>query len=72
MNHADIGPSTTGTLVGIASTFGMIAGVAGNAVSGYVLDITDSWLLVFHISAGLIVIGGLIYLFWASDQKQFD
>ena len=70
--HADIGPSTTGTLVGIASTFGMIAGVVGNAVSGYVLDITNSWTFVFHIAASLIVIGGLIYLFFASDQKQFD
>ena len=72
VNHADIGPSTTGTLVGIASTFGMIAGVVGNAVSGYVLDITNSWTLVFHIAASLIVVGGLIYLFFASDQKQFE
>ena len=46
VNHADIGPSTTGTLVGIASTFGMIAGVVGNAVSGYVLDVTNSWTLI--------------------------
>ena len=72
VNHADIGPNTTGTLVGIASTFGMIAGVVGNAVSGYVLDVTNSWTLVFHIAASLIVIGGLIYLFFASDQKQFE
>ena len=72
VNHADIGPSTTGTLVGIASTLGMIAGVVGNAVSGYVLDVTNSWTLVFHIAASLIVIGGLIYLFFASDQKQFE
>ncbi len=72
VNHADIGPSTTGTLVGIASTFGMIAGVVGNAVSGYVLDVTNSWTLIFHFAACLIVIGGLIYLIFASDQKQFD
>ena len=71
VNHADIGPSTTGTLVGIASTFGMIAGVVGNAVSGYVLDITNSWTLVFHIAASLIVVGGVIYLFFASYQRQF-
>jgi hypothetical protein len=50
----------------------MIAGVVGNAVSGYVLDVTNSWTLVFHIAASLIVIGGLIYLFFASDQKQFE
>ena len=72
VNHADIGPNTTGTLVGIASTFGMIAGVVGNSISGYVLENTDSWTLVFHIAAGLIVAGGLIYLIFASDQKQFD
>ena len=72
VNHADIAPNSTGTLVGVASTFGMIAGVIGNAISGYLLDITDSWVLIFHIAAVLLVIGGLIYLVFASDQKQFD
>ena len=72
VNHADIGPNTTGTLVGIASTFGMIAGVVGNAISGYLLDVTNSWTLIFHIAATLIVIGGLIYLLFASDEKQFN
>ena len=72
VNHADIGPNSTGTLVGVASTFGMIAGVIGNAVSGLILEITNSWTLIFHIAASLIVVGGLIYLLFASDQKQFD
>jgi ACS family sodium-dependent inorganic phosphate cotransporter len=72
VNHADIAPNATGTLVGIASTFGMIAGVIGNIVSGYVLEITESWTFVFHIAASLIVVGGLIYLLFASDQRQFE
>ena len=72
VNHADIAPNSTGTLVGVASTFGMIAGVFGNAISGYLLDITDSWMLIFHISAVLLVFGGIIYIFFASDQKQFE
>ena len=72
VNHADIGPNSTGTLVGVASTFGMIAGILGNAVSGLVLEITNSWTLIFYIAASLIVMGGLIYLLYASDQKQFD
>ena len=62
VNHADIGPNSTGTLVGVASTFGMIAGILGNAVSGLVLEITNSWTLIFYIAASLIVMGGLIYL----------
>tara|TARA_B100000674_G_C37908990_1_gene947629 strand:- start:25 stop:1278 length:1254 start_codon:yes stop_codon:yes gene_type:complete len=72
VNHADIAPNSTGTLVGVASTFGMVAGVIGNAISGYLLDITQSWILIFHIAAVLLVFGGLIYMFYASDQKQFD
>ena len=72
VNHADIGPNATGTLVGIASTFGMIAGIFGNIISGYVLEVTESWTLVFHIAACLIVIGGVIYALFASDQRQFD
>ena len=72
VNHADIGPNSTGTLVGVASTFGMIAGILGNAIAGLVLEITNSWSLIFYIAASLIVMGGLIYLLYASDQKQFD
>ena len=72
VNHADIGPNSTGTLVGVASTFGMNAGILGNAISGLVLEITNSWTLIFYIAASLIVMGGLIYLLYASDQKQFD
>ena len=72
VNHADIGPNSTGTLVGVASTLGMIAGILGNAISGLVLEITNSWTLIFYIAASLIVMGGLIYLLYASDQKQFD
>ena len=72
VNHADIGPNSTGTLVGVASTFGMIAGILGNAVSGLVLEITNSWTLIFYIAASLIVMGGLIYLLYASDQKQVE
>ena len=72
VNHADIGPNSTGTLVGVASTFGMIAGILGNAVSGLVLEITNSWTLIFYIAASLIVMGGLTYLLYASDQKQFE
>ena len=72
VNHADIGPNSTGTLVGVASTFGMIAGILGNTVSGLVLEITNSWTLIFYIAASLIVMGGLIYLLYASDQKQFE
>ena len=59
-------------LVGIASTLGTAAGVLGNIISGIVLDLTQSWTLVFFIAAGLLVFGGFFYLLFASDKKQFD
>ena len=72
VNHADLGPKSTGTLVGIASTLGTAAGVLGNIVSGIVLDLTQSWTFVFFIAAGLLIFGGIFYLLFASDKKQFD
>ena len=72
VNHADIAPNSTGTLVGVASTFGMFAGVIGNAISGYLLEISGSWTLIFHIAAVLLFFGGFIYVLFASDQKQFE
>ena len=72
VNHADIAPNSTGTLVGVASTFGMLAGVIGNAISGYLLDISGSWTLIFHIASVLLLLGGFIYVLFASDQEQFE
>ena len=72
VNHADLGPKYTGTLVGISGSIGMIAAIFSPMVAGLVLEVTNSWNLIFYICSGILVFGGLFYLKFASASKQFN
>ena len=72
VNHADLGPKYTGSLVGISGSIGMIAAILSPIVAGTVLEITNSWTMIFYICSGVLVFGGIFYLIFASATRQFD
>ena len=72
VNHADLGPKYTGTLVGISGSIGMIAAIFSPMVAGLVLEVTSSWDVIFYICSGILVFGGLFYLKFASASRQFN
>ena len=72
VNHADLGPKYTGTLVGISGSIGMIAAILSPLAAGTILQISSSWNLIFYVCAGVLVFGGTFYLLFASASKQFD
>jgi len=72
VNHADLGPKYTGTLVGISGSIGMIAAIFSPMVAGLVLELTNSWDVIFYICSGILVFGGLFYLKFASASRQFN
>ena len=72
VNHADLGPKYTGSLVGISGSIGMIAAILSPIVAGTVLEITNSWSIIFYICAGMLIFGGIFYFIFASANKQFD
>ena len=72
VNHADIGPKYTGRLMGITNTFAAIPGLVGGILTGIILDVTNSWDMVFYVTAGVTFFGGVFYLLFASTEKQFD
>ncbi|MEE2785052.1 MAG: ACS family MFS transporter [Pseudomonadota bacterium] len=72
INHMDIAPNHAGKLMGITNTFGTIPGIIGVTVSGYILEATGSWALVFQVAGGVTVVGLVFYLLLASGDKQFD
>ncbi|MFT4713383.1 MAG: MFS family permease, partial [Candidatus Azotimanducaceae bacterium] len=72
VNHADIGPKYTGRLMGITNTFAAIPGLVGGILTGIILDVTNSWDMVFYVTAGVTFFGGAFYLIFASTEKQFD
>ena len=72
VNHADLGPKFTGSLVGISGSFGMIAAIFSPMVAGYLLEITNSWSVIFYICSAILLFGGFFYLKFASASKQFE
>jgi MFS family permease len=72
VNHADLGPKYTGTLVGISGSIGMIAAIFSPMVAGLVLEVTSSWDIIFYICSGILVFGGLFYLKFGSADRQFS
>ena len=56
----------------ITNTFAAIPGLVGGILTGVILDVTNSWDMVFYVTAGVTFFGGLFYLLFASTEKQFD
>ena len=47
VNHADLGPKYTGSLVGISGSIGMLSAIMSPIAAGYILEITNSWNSIF-------------------------
>ena len=72
VNHADLGPKYTGSLVGISGSLAMIAAILSPIAAGFILELTNSWNLIFFICSSVLVFGGTYYLIFSSADKQFD
>src|SRR5690606_33008518 len=72
VNHMDIAPRHAVKLMGITNTAGSISGVIGVYLSGYILQATNSWLLVFQVAAGVTFLGLVVYLLFASSEKIYE
>jgi predicted MFS family arabinose efflux permease len=71
-NHMDVAPKHAGALMGLSNTAGTLPGIIGVYVSGLILEATQSWQLVFQVAAAIYVFGMIVYLVFASVEKQFD
>ena len=72
INHMDIAPQHSGTLMGITNTAGTIPGIIGVSVSGWILQTTGSWAILFSVAAGVTVFGLIFYLLFGSGERQFE
>ena len=72
VNHLDIGPRYAGILLGLSNTAGTIPGIVGVTLTGYILDVTGSWGLVFSIAAGIYLFGLLVWLLFATGERVFE
>ena len=57
--------------MGLSNTAGTIPGVIGVTFSGWLVDVTGSWSIVFLVAAGLKVFGLAFFLAFAKGDEQF-
>ena len=64
----DVAPSYAGQLFGISNTFGTVAGIVGNVLTGWLWHWTGSLGTVFATCVALNVCGAVVYcLFGTTD-----
>ncbi|CAJ1959722.1 unnamed protein product [Cylindrotheca closterium] len=82
INMIDVGgPDHAGSIMSISNSIGTLPGILGNVVTGYLLQQQQqqgtsgkesSWIPVFHLASAVSAIGGVIFLFGATDRNVFD
>lgn len=70
-NHQDIGPAYSGVLLGISNTGAAIPGIVGVALTGFILDSTGSWSLVFNIAIFFYTLGTAVYNSLGTGERVF-
>lgn len=70
-NHADIGPNYAGVLLGLSNTAGVLAGVIGTAVTGWMLK-SLGWAWVWKVAVAINVVGAVWYATFATGERVLD
>ncbi|KAG2453915.1 hypothetical protein HYH02_002118 [Chlamydomonas schloesseri] len=68
-SHLDIAPRNAGLVFGAGNTAATLAGLVSVPVTGYLLQTTGSWPLVFGITAFHYVAGAVLWAAWAGDRQ---
>ena len=67
-NCLDIAPRDSAVLVGISNTIATIPGIAGVAITGWLIDTTGTYASAFLVTAGVCIVGALFYFAFGSAQ----
>lgn len=68
--HMDVDPALAGIIFGFSNTAATLPGLVGVQVTGWILEWTGSWSLVFNVAAAHYVIGALVWLFLGDHEKE--
>lgn len=69
VNHLDIAPRHAGMIFGAGNTAGTLAGLVGVPFTGWLLQRTASWPLVFGLIAANFVVGSVVWAAWVGDKQ---
>ncbi|KAJ0411017.1 hypothetical protein ATCC90586_003619 [Pythium insidiosum] len=71
VNMIDIAPGRAAHVMAVSNTIATVPGIVGNVVTGQILAATGRWDVVFAIAAAVLVVGGVVFHLWASDQSIY-
>ncbi len=71
-NHLEIAPRYADVLMGLTNTAGTVPGIIGVAVTGWLVDATDSYTTAFMLAAGINIFGAVVWLFFGTAKKVVD
>lgn len=73
INQMDLAPNYAGILVGISNTIATIPGIVAPFLVGALTDnhqTRDRWNIVFYITSGIGVFGGVIFVMFGSGKRE--
>lgn len=68
-NFPEVAPDHSGTILAISNTIGSVPGIIGVAVSGAILNATNSWNVVFYFCIAFNIVGILAFDIGASTKQ---
>lgn len=67
VSHLDIAPRNAGAVFGLGNTFATLAGFLSVPVTGFLLDKTGSWAVVFGVIAMNYILGAIAFASWSGS-----
>ena len=65
----DIAPRYSGVIYGLGNSFGVVSGIMGVALTGWILDVTGrNWDIVWNLSATLYLTGTFVFVRWVGER----
>ncbi len=69
VSHLDVAPNHAGVVFAAGNTAATLAGLIGVPLTGFILNATNSWLLVFSVTAAHYVVGAVVWWWWVGDKQ---
>jgi ACS family sodium-dependent inorganic phosphate cotransporter len=71
-NSMDIAPRYSGTIMGMQTTAGNIAGIIVPLVVGWIVTTTGQWSLIFYIAAAIMIFAVIVWNLFATGKQVLD
>ena len=68
----DIAPRYSGTIMGMQTTAGNIAGIIVPIVVGWIVTTTQRWDLIFYIAAVIMLFAVIVWNMFATGKQVID